>query len=57
MVTEAVIQTIGEALTAFCLCTMAGIVATAFWKGRGMESVWPEEAPELETPDIPRSAD
>lgn len=57
MLTEAVLVTVARVLTVFCLCAMAGIVSAAFWQGRGVESVWPDEAQEPGQPDIPRSSE
>lgn len=57
MVTDAVIVTLVKALTVICLVAMVAIVGGAFWKGRGMESVWPEEAQEPLTTDVPQSSD
>lgn len=52
---EAIAVTLAKFIAVFCCIAMALIVGAAFWKGRGVESVWPDEAPEPQQADIPSS--
>lgn len=53
LVAEAAAVTAAKAVVALCLVMMGCIIAAGFWKGRRMESVWPdEEAPEPQQADV-----
>lgn len=57
---EAILHTVGQAVVALCLVATGLTIAVGFWRGRGMESVWPDEEeghPEPLAADVPRSTD